>query len=425
MLARSTRQKRIAEAFRWTTRDGIVDRSAMSPGSRGSCYDESPIPIATSLGITLMTDAPRRLAQLMLVLSRFTTLVISVAYVSDACAQSPAPQLPPVLLQMIRDDAVHRDLGLSEAQRQEIMQRLREVDGPWFRSRILPMDQQRQQVGELTAHVEKELTGILDSEQRRRLQELTRQALGTRMVFRDDVIKALGLSAANVEAFQETCQKTDKEAQAVQGQLQSGELNATAAQEKVEQIKRSERESLLSMLSKEQQNKIGSLTGAPFDFSQVLRTYPLAPEFTSEGATWIQGDPAKPQQLRGKVVAVHFYAFQCINCQRNLPHYLAWHRDYADRGLAVIGIQTPETATERQVERVVAAAKLEEMDYPILMDSQSSNWKAWGNTMWPTVYLIDKQGFIRRWWQGELNWQGANGEQQMRQTIEQLLAEKP
>ncbi len=43
--------------------------------------------------------------------------------------------------------------------------------------------------------------------------------------------------------------------------------------------------------------------------------------------------------------------------------------------------------------------------------------------MWPTVYLIDKQGFIRRWWQGEMNWQGTLGEQQMRETIEQLLAE--
>lgn len=43
--------------------------------------------------------------------------------------------------------------------------------------------------------------------------------------------------------------------------------------------------------------------------------------------------------------------------------------------------------------------------------------------MWPTVYLIDKQGFIRRWRQGELNWKGASGEQQMRRTIEALLAE--
>jgi hypothetical protein len=57
------------------------------------------------------------------------------------------------------------------------------------------------------------------------------------------------------------------------------------------------------------------------------------------------------------------------------------------------------------------------------MDSAANNWKTWHNTMWPTVYLIDKQGFLRRWWQGELNWQSATGEQEFRQTIQQLLKE--
>ena len=177
------------------------------------------------------------------------------------------------------------------------------------------------------------------------------------------------------------------------------------------------------MLNSQQKSKIGKLTGEAFDFSQVRRTYPLAPELTGDGVSWIQGGPLKLSQLKGKVVALHFYAFQCINCQRNFPHYQAWHESYADNGLVIIGIQTPETASERELARVAAAAKSDGMEYPVLMDAQSSNWKAWGNTMWPTVYLIDKRGFIRRWWQGELNWQGTPGEQQMRESIERLLAE--
>jgi peroxiredoxin len=127
--------------------------------------------------------------------------------------------------------------------------------------------------------------------------------------------------------------------------------------------------------------------------------------------------------LKGKVVAVHFYAFQCINCRRNLPHYNTWFSDYEDQGLVVIGIQTPETAAERSAEKVAAAMEAEGIRYPVLMDGQSTNWQAWANTMWPTVYLIDKRGYLRRWWQGELNWKDTPGEQQMRQTIEQLLAE--
>jgi hypothetical protein len=89
----------------------------------------------------------------------------------------------------------------------------------------------------------------------------------------------------------------------------------------------------------------------------------------------------------------------------------------------IIGIQTPETSAERVPEKVRQAMEASNIEYPVLLDQQSKNWQRWGNTMWPTVYLIDKAGFIRTWWQGELNWQGADGEAQFRQTIERLLAE--
>jgi len=193
--------------------------------------------------------------------------------------------------------------------------------------------------------------------------------------------------------------------------------------ERISQVKQLELDSVAEQLTAAQERRLGDLTGTAFDFSSVRRTYPLAPELAPDGVSWIQGGPLSLADLKGKVVAVHFYAFQCINCQRNLPHYKSWWQDYADRGLVVIGIQTPETAAERDLEQVRAAAKREEIKYPVLLDLESENWKRWSNTMWPTVYLIDKQGFLRRWWQGELNWQGGDGEQQMRRTIEQLLAE--
>ncbi len=123
-------------------------------------------------------------------------------------------------------------------------------------------------------------------------------------------------------------------------------------------------------------------------------------------------------------MVVHFYAFQCINCQRNLPHYAAWYRDFADQGLEVIGIQTPETQSERDATQVANAAKQSDIDYRVLMDQDSSHWQRWGTTMWPTVYLIDRAGYLRSWWQGELNWKGNPGEQKMREQIQQLLDEE-
>jgi hypothetical protein len=123
------------------------------------------------------------------------------------------------------------------------------------------------------------------------------------------------------------------------------------------------------------------------------------------------------------VVAVHFWAFACANCINNLPHYNAWHKQFSDKGLTVIGLHTPETQAERSIDglgRQVAARKI---TYPVAADSKSANWTAWANHLWPSVYLIDRQGYVRYWWYGELNWQGAEGEALMRKRIEQLLSE--
>lgn len=130
------------------------------------------------------------------------------------------------------------------------------------------------------------------------------------------------------------------------------------------------------------------------------------------------------QQLHGRVVAVHFWAFGCINCVRNLPWYQGWHQSYAGQGLTVLGLHTPETERERSFENLQSEVKAKQIAYPVAMDGKSANWQAWGNQIWPAVYLVDKRGYVRYWWYGELNWQGAKGEEIMRVRIEQLLAEE-
>ena len=87
----------------------------------------------------------------------------------------------------------------------------------------------------------------------------------------------------------------------------------------------------------------------------------------------------------------------------------------------MIGIHTPETPDEHVVQNVRRHAKKENLDFPILIDNQKKNWQAWGNTIWPSLYLIDKQGYVRAWWYGELNWQEAGGQRVMKTRIKELL----
>jgi len=149
-----------------------------------------------------------------------------------------------------------------------------------------------------------------------------------------------------------------------------------------------------------------------------------APELEERpGEEWINSEPLKLSDLRGKVVVLHFWTHGCINCVHNQPHYKAWHEKFAKKGVTLIGVHTPETEGERQIENVRKSVEEKGLKYPIVIDNDGAIWKAWDNRWWPCTYLIDKKGTVRYRWDGELNWKGAKGEAAMRKKIQELLAE--
>ncbi len=121
---------------------------------------------------------------------------------------------------------------------------------------------------------------------------------------------------------------------------------------------------------------------------------------------------------------VHSWLVEHVtNCHANFEIYRRWHEQWREKGVVVVGIQTPETSQERDPAAVKSAAAERTLEFPIMVDVASKNWDAWGNTMWPTVYVVDKNGYLRQWWQGELNWKGATADKTIEQVVEQLLAE--
>jgi len=91
--------------------------------------------------------------------------------------------------------------------------------------------------------------------------------------------------------------------------------------------------------------------------------------------------------------------------------------------MRMIGIHTPEGEHERDLAALRKKIADERFDFPIVVDNERGNWKTWGTGIWPSVYLIDRRGYIRYWWYGELKWNGTDGERVMRSRIEELLAE--
>ena len=119
-----------------------------------------------------------------------------------------------------------------------------------------------------------------------------------------------------------------------------------------------------------------------------------APDF-AEITGYINTDPVKLGDLNGKVVLVHFWTYTCINCIHTIPYLNEWHENYADKGLVIIGIHTPEFEFEKNTDNVKKAVKDFHIEYPVLQDNNYATWKAYQNKYWPRNYLVDTQGFIR------------------------------
>jgi thiol-disulfide isomerase/thioredoxin len=77
---------------------------------------------------------------------------------------------------------------------------------------------------------------------------------------------------------------------------------------------------------------------------------PLASVLTAQ--KWLNTEPLRPENLRGKVVLVNFWTFTCVNWLRTLPYIRAWAEKYKDRGLVVIGVHTPEFNVEKDFANV-------------------------------------------------------------------------
>ena len=138
----------------------------------------------------------------------------------------------------------------------------------------------------------------------------------------------------------------------------------------------------------------GSQFGLPKIAAASFFTEPSLPSL--DGAVgWLNSQPLKKLDLRGKVALIDFWTYTCINWRRTLPYIRTWDAKYRKRGLLVIGVHTPEFEFEKNLENIRQAVSEMKIDYPVAIDSDYSVWRAFGNEYWPALYLADAQGHIR------------------------------
>ncbi|MCU0565926.1 MAG: redoxin domain-containing protein [Oculatellaceae cyanobacterium Prado106] len=117
-----------------------------------------------------------------------------------------------------------------------------------------------------------------------------------------------------------------------------------------------------------------------------------APEFPQD-FVWLNSLPLSLKALRGRLVLLDFWTYGCINCLHILPDLKALEQKYASQ-LTVIGVHSAKFDHEQDLQGVQQAIARHSITHPVLIDQQFRIWQDYTVRAYPTLILIDPQGYI-------------------------------
>ncbi|MDI6759371.1 MAG: thioredoxin-like domain-containing protein [Candidatus Brocadiaceae bacterium] len=129
-----------------------------------------------------------------------------------------------------------------------------------------------------------------------------------------------------------------------------------------------------------------------------------APEFP-EGMEWLNTDrPLRVADLRGKFVLLDFWTYCCINCMHVIPELKRLEKGYPAE-LVVIGVHSAKFPNERLTENIRQAILRYEIQHPVVNDKEMQIWWSYAVRSWPTLVLIDPEGYVTGVYSGEGNYE--------------------
>ncbi|QIY72268.1 NHL domain-containing thioredoxin family protein [Streptomyces sp. RLB1-33] len=119
-----------------------------------------------------------------------------------------------------------------------------------------------------------------------------------------------------------------------------------------------------------------------------------APELTGKGG-WINtvGGQLGLTELRGRIVIVDFWTFCCVNCLHVLDELRELEEKHRDT-VVIIGVHSPKFAHEAEHQAVVDAVERYGVEHPVLDDPELATWKQYAVRAWPTLVVIDPEGYV-------------------------------
>ncbi|NWF26890.1 redoxin domain-containing protein [Streptomyces sp. PKU-EA00015] len=119
-----------------------------------------------------------------------------------------------------------------------------------------------------------------------------------------------------------------------------------------------------------------------------------APELIGKGGWLNTGDKQYTlADLRGRIVVLDFWTFCCINCLHVLDELRELEEKHRDT-LVIIGVHSPKFVHEAEHQAVVDAVERYQVHHPVLDDPELATWKQYAVRAWPTLVVIDPEGYV-------------------------------
>ena len=118
-----------------------------------------------------------------------------------------------------------------------------------------------------------------------------------------------------------------------------------------------------------------------------------APELQGRGWLNTGGSDLTLADLRGKIVLLDFWTFCCINCLHVLDELRPLEEKWGDV-LVVVGVHSPKFVHEADPDALAAAVERYAVHHPVLDDPALTTWQQYAVRAWPTLVVVDPEGYV-------------------------------
>ncbi len=208
---------------------------------------------------------------------------------------------------LIRDPAVHKELSVTQTQKLAIALITDELDQPLLAMRNRSAQEAGKTFDRLFETAKTKMNRVLHASQRRRLDQIILQVQGTKALLQADIADALKLDEDQRKQIGDVVKETRSKISELQKQAQAGKPRGPLFRE-ANELSTAEQTTIQEAMTATQRTNWSTMLGRRFDVSKIGQFAFKAPSLR-EPTGWVNSRPLTMEGLRGKVVALHFYAF--------------------------------------------------------------------------------------------------------------------